>query len=268
MGLPGDAAAAIYRHDLAGDVRSVGSKEQCRSRDVECRPGALEQRAADYFLLKSVVGDSGFGPHHGSRGDGVYADLRAKFAGERPCQHDEPRFGDSVHGVASQGPHAVYVDNVEDESLREAQHGRCSLREKQRRFEIRTEQIFPVRLGDFTDGCRVKGRGVIDENVEPTELLLSELDEFAESCCVEKIEADAGGATGTRRLELCYEVARFAGRSVVVDHHIGSGSVKYPRDFGAHTPRAAGDQCDLAGERLIGAKRRTGRRVGAHGERL
>lgn len=123
MPSPADAAAAIHRHDVSGDIGGIGSEKQRRTRDVLSRARPFEQGAINNFGLQRVIGYAIGGPHHRPRGDAVHPHLRAEFARQRAFQ----RWG-------------------------------SRLRQEQRRLEVRAEQIVPMGFGDFTDRGRVEGR--------------------------------------------------------------------------------------------------------------
>ena len=55
--LPADATTAIDGHDLTGDERSIGCKEQRGASDVCRRARAFQCRSVDDFLLKNGVGN-------------------------------------------------------------------------------------------------------------------------------------------------------------------------------------------------------------------
>ena len=57
-----------------------------------------------------------FGPQHRARRDAVDAHLGAQLLGERARQHVQPGLGRAVHGVVTQRPQGVDVDDVEDQS--------------------------------------------------------------------------------------------------------------------------------------------------------
>ena len=161
MNSPGDAATSIDRHHLPGDERGVRRKEKSGSCDIESRATTFEKGSSDNFLLKLGIGDAVCRPHHRTRCDRIDADLRTEFSSERACQHDEARFGDAIDRVTTQRTHAVNIDNVEYEAMRESQRRRGSLRQKQRSLQVGAEQVIPMRFGDLTNRRRVKRGGVV-----------------------------------------------------------------------------------------------------------
>lgn len=265
MSSPGDAAPAVDRHDLTGDVGRIGCEKQRRARDVECRAAALEQGPPDDFLLEVRIGDTIGGPHDRPGCDGVDANLRSEFAGKGSCEHDEAGFRHSVDGIATQRTQTVDIDDVQDESLRKSQGGRRSLRKKKRRFQVGAEQIVPVRCSDFADRRRIEGRGVVDEDVESSELLFSEPRQLAEFRRVEKIEADAGCTLRTLSVELCDQGFRLFGRALVMNDQIGTGIMEHARDLGTDATRTARDERDLPCEWSIRPQWILGARLGFHG---
>ena len=253
MNSPGDAATSIDRHHLSGDERGIRCKEKSGSSDIESRAAAFEQGSSNNFLLKLRVGDAVCRPHHRPRRDRVDANLRAEFSSERARQHDEPRFGDAVDRIATQWAHAMYVDDVEYEAMREPQGWRRSLGQKQRGLQVGAEQVVPVRFGDFTDRCRVKRRGVVDQNVESSKSLLSKVRKLAELRGVEQISADTCGAVRALRVEFGDERLGFFGRALVVHDNLGACAVEDLHHLGADATGAARDQRHFAGEGLVGA---------------
>lgn len=267
MNSPSDAATSIDRHYLSGDERGIRRKEKSGTSDIERRTASFEKRSSDDFLLKLRVGDAISGPHHGARSNRIDADLRAEFSRERARQHDESRFGYAVDRVAPQRAHAVNVDDVEYETVRESQRGRRSLRQKQRRLQIGAEQVIPLSFRDFADWCRIKRGSVVDQDIESAESLLSKLRELAEMSSVEKVCGDAGRAGRAFRVELGDERLGFFGRALVVHDNRCARAVKYPSHFGADATGSSRDQRHFAGEWLVRSNWVRGIRV-AHGLRL
>ena len=83
-------------------------------------------------------------PHHRARGDAIDAHLGRKLARQRARQHDQPGLGGAVDHVIAQRPHAVNVDDVQQQSLRAAQFRRRRLRQERRRPQIGAQQIIPL----------------------------------------------------------------------------------------------------------------------------
>ena len=253
MNLPGDASTSVDGHHLAGDKRRIRGKEKRRSSDIVGRATTFEQRTTDNFLLQLRIGDAVGGPHHWTGRDRIDANLRAQFPRERASEHDEPRFSDSVDRVTSQWPHTVNIDDVEYQSVRETKRGCGGLREKQRSLEVGSEQIVPMRFGDFAHRCRIERRGVVDEDVESAESLMDELRERIESRGVQQVGADARRTIRTYGVEVGDERLRLFRRTLVMHHDACAGIVKNFYHCRSDTTRSAGHQRDFSGERLIGA---------------
>ena len=248
--LPADAATAIDGHDLTGDERRIGCEEQRGASDICSRARAFQCRSIDDFLLKNGIGNAIGGPHHRARRDRVDANMWAEFAGQRFRQHDETGFGNRVGWIASQRSHAVNVDDIQNQAVRQAQRGCRSLREEQGCFEIRADQVVPVFDRDFTDGGRVESRCVVDQDVELPKVSASFFDELAERGNIEKISGQSERTTRSLLFELGAQFLSGIDRPMMVDDHVSAGRVQLASNRRAHPSCAARDQGNFAGERL------------------
>ncbi len=62
----------------------------------------------------------------------------------------------------------MYIDDIDNRAPGLAQFRKRCLRQEQWRFEVNSDQVVPVRRGDFSGGCRVKTRCIVDEKIEPS----------------------------------------------------------------------------------------------------
>src|SRR6187549_97208 len=86
---PADAAAAVYRDDLAGQVGCVAHEVQDEARDIARRARTLERGIVDDLPLE-LLGHAALGPHDGPGRDAVDADFGPELACERERRHREP----------------------------------------------------------------------------------------------------------------------------------------------------------------------------------
>ena len=191
------------------------------------------------------------GPKHGARRDTVHADLGPELARQRAGEHREAGFGDAVHRVPLQGPQAMNVDHVDDEPALPGEVRRRGLRQKQGRAQIAADQIVPRRLGDLADGCRIESRGIVDEHVEPAEMLEGGADQLLGRLVSMRSAAnERRRIPRARRFSSSTELSRRRGGGAVVQEDARAGRMQRPRDLGADAPRAARDQDHLVVERV------------------
>lgn len=258
---PTDTAAAVDGHDLTGDEWRIRGEEQGRAGDIHGRARSFQRRSVNDFFLKSRIGDAVRRPHHRTRGNRVDSNMWAKFACQRFRQHNQTGFGDGVGRIAPQRPHAMDVDDVQNQTVRHPQGWCRRLREKQRCFEIRPDQIVPVLEGDLTDWCRVEGRCVVDQDVELAKVPPGFFDEHAERGDIEQIGRQSERAVWSRLLELCAQFLSGIDRSMVMNDYVGTCGMQLARNRSADSTGSARDEGDFAGEGWACS-------VGCHGESL
>lgn len=246
--LPADAAATIDRHDLAGDEGGICREEERGARDIFCRARAFERRSINDFFLQRGIGYAVRRPHHRPRSDRVNANVGAELASQRFREHDEAGLGNRIGRIASQRPHAMNVDDVEDQAVRQTQGGCSRLREEQRRFEIRADQIVPIFERDFSNGCRVKRRRVVDQNIELAEMPTSLFHQVAERGRLEQIAREPQCAIATDLFEFGAQFLSRIERAMMMDHYICAGRVQLASDRSAYPSCASGNQSDFARE--------------------
>src|ERR1700733_2976428 len=97
-----DAAPAIDRNDLPGNVGCVPRQKQSGARNVLWGAVALEGGLVDDFPLQLVL-HVALRPQHWSRCNAVDADFRSQLARQRPGQHRQARLGRAVHRMCLEG---------------------------------------------------------------------------------------------------------------------------------------------------------------------
>ena len=90
----------------------------------------------------------------------------------------EPAFRGGVDGVVLHRQLGVDVDDVDDAAVLLPQLRRRRLRQEQRRLEIGADEVVPLLFRDLAHRRRIEARRVVDQRVEPPELLDRGLDEL------------------------------------------------------------------------------------------
>src|SRR5215468_6186217 len=99
-----NAASAVYRDDLPGDIGRVVDQEAHCAGDVFRFPHALEQRTVNDPLACEIIGPAFvFGPQDRPRGDPVYPYFRPELRGERAGQREQPALRHTVDCVVAHG---------------------------------------------------------------------------------------------------------------------------------------------------------------------
>lgn len=75
----------------------------------------------------------------------------------------------------------MYVEQIDDHAMTGFQMRPRGLRQKQRCLQVAADQIVPLRFGNAADRCRVKGRGVVYQDVQPTTPLSDRLNQIRQT---------------------------------------------------------------------------------------
>src|SRR5688572_15814548 len=108
------------------------------------------------------------------------------------------------------------IDDVDDRAPLPRELGRRFLRDEERRTQVGADELFPVRGFYRADVYGKKARGVVDEDVEPPEMLASRGHERPRRDRREKLGFHRGGALRAQRVQLRRELRRLALRIAVV----------------------------------------------------
>jgi hypothetical protein len=208
---------------------------------------------ADDLAFQRLV-DVMFRPKHRPRRDTVDPDLGAELAGERTGQHREARLGDAVHRVTLQRPQPMDVDDVDDEPAPLGEARDCRLGEKQGCLQIGTDEVVPLRPGDFPHGGGSKARGIVDQHIHAAERSNRRVHQGLGSLGTQQVRAVHGGRTRPRPIELLCQVRGRLRRGSIMNEYARPGAVQGAGDLGADAPRASGDEDHFAVERRVACR--------------
>src|ERR1700746_1615595 len=179
--------AAVHEQQGAGDVGGiVGGQKQDRGGDLlgparALQPGDLG--GPGVVLLDGLAG-SGDAALMGrreewARADGVHTNaLRRVVGGERPRQARDRGLGGVVLQVAATCDDGTHGGDVDDRAALVAAHQRNRrLGTQDVAHQVDVEDLFPARRARLVDLLVFANAGIVDEDVEPPELLRGAVDE-------------------------------------------------------------------------------------------
>jgi histidine ammonia-lyase len=243
-----DAAPAVDRDDLAGNVGCVSRQKQGGARNVLRGAVALQGGFVDDFPLQLVL-HVALRPQHRSRCNAVDADFRSQLARQRPGQHREARLGRAVHRMCLEGTQAVDIDHIDDESALPGQ-ARCGgLREEQGSLQVAAHEVVPLGERDLPHRGRVEAGGVVDQDVQAPKFQQDGSHQFFRGLRARQLRRVNRGRMGTDLVESVRQGDGGSGGGAIMNEYIGSGGVQRACYLRADPARAAGDEHDLAAER-------------------
>ena len=139
-------------------------------------------------------------------------------------------------------PLPVNVRDIQDQPLRGAQRRRGSLRQEQGCAQIRGDQVVELVDRDRADRGRVKTRCVVDQHIEPSEILEGRLDQAGQTGHVGEVRRDGDGRTGAHRIELSHELGGLGDGRMVMNRDRRTGRVQVPRRHRAKASRGTRNQ--------------------------
>ena len=164
-------------------VVKLDARSRSRGRPRTARPGCPARRSGNVLralgerLVVPVPADVG---QERSRHDGVDPDLRAECVGETDRQRVETRLRRRVGQDVVRRPHAPDRADVDDRpaAVSLPSVGRRATSEPERALEVDGDHLVPQLLGDARGSAIRRGDpGVVDEHVDPPELLVGGIDE-------------------------------------------------------------------------------------------
>ncbi len=204
-------------------------------------PRPFEQGLADDFGLHRGI-DIGW-PHDRTGCDAIHAHLGRQFTCQCFREHDQGRLRAAVRRVVLQGPEAVDVDHVQDQSAPPPQLRGCGLGEEQRCAQIRADEILELAGGDCTDRRRIECRAALLIRISSRPKCSTAASTSAgrrvtssRSACTVMAEAARAALSASLRR------ACLLPGGPMMDHDIRAGRVQCARHRGAEPAGTAGNQ--------------------------
>jgi hypothetical protein len=236
---------AVDREDRAGDVVACrGAEEEGCSGEVGGLAPATGGDAFEDLAVAGLVGLEGFGVGGGDVAGSDGVDLNAfggPLVGEGLGELGDAALGSCVGRDADAALEAEEAGDVDDLAASFSGHDVSGdeLGELEDAGEVDLQDVLPGVEGSVDGGVAVDGAGVVDEDVDATEVVVDAAEEGLGACGVGEIGLEGGGgATGGGDGGGCFG----CGAAVAVNGDAGSGFREGGGDGCAEAAGGSGDE--------------------------
>ena len=155
-------------------------------------------------------------------------------------------------------PQSVDVGNVEDQARAHCEFGCRGLCKKERRAKIGSDQVVELIGSNCPDRRRIEGGGIIDEDIEATEVAGDRGNQSFARGGIGKVRLKSVRGTAAHGVQASDERIGLGLRAAVVDSEPGAVGMEGSGDRRTDAPGGSRDEDDLVCER---------HGVGRHGHR-
>ena len=219
-----------------------------KKRTASATSSAVPLRRMGVFCGKACVGGIDLALHDHSRHNAVDADLRSPGLGHGLREHVQRRLGGAVVGVRGPGVRAAQRADVDDAAAGGAEMRISRLRHEKWSARVGGKDPVPLLGGDVFERGLLEEAGVVDQQIEPAELVDDGCDGLADALCVGEVGAEGEGVDAERR-ERADSLFGFGLRVAIGDGDVGAAGRQPQRDGAADALRSASDQGGAARER-------------------